>query len=175
RVIAATNYNLAREVKAGRFRSDLYHRLEVLGLELPPLRARKEDIGLLARHFVRQLSLQEGKSVPQLNAPALDRLKRYDWPGNIRELQNVILKYVLLIEEGQDPAELVERLIGEKLQLRNQSAVTGAGETITLRIGRLEDMEREVIRYLKSTGRSSAEIARLLGTSRTTLWRKTRA
>ncbi|MFZ5633267.1 MAG: sigma 54-interacting transcriptional regulator [Bacillota bacterium] len=101
RIIAATNYDLSQEVKNGKFRSDLYHRLEVLNLDIPPLRARKEDIELLANHFVAQFSYQVKKAVPPLSRSSLEALKNYDWPGNVRELQNVIQKYVLLIEENQ--------------------------------------------------------------------------
>lgn len=174
RIIAATNYNLAQEVKNGRFRSDLYHRLEVLNLDVAPLRARKDDIGLLANHFVRQFSLQERKEIPPLSEPALEKLARYDWPGNVRELQNVIQKYVLLIEEGQGSEDLVGRLINEKVR-KVYSLPTDDEYTITLKIGNLEDMEREVIDYLHSSGLSTKEISRLLGTSRTTLWRKAKA
>ncbi|MCL6611914.1 MAG: sigma 54-interacting transcriptional regulator [Peptococcaceae bacterium] len=171
RIIAATNYNLALEVKKGKFRNDLYHRLEVLNLDIPPLRARKEDIRVLARHFVKQFSLQERKPVPPLPVQALEKLEKYDWPGNVRELQNIIQKYVLLIEEGQNPDELIARLIGEKAR-RACSVQAGDENTITLKIGNLEEMEMEIIGYLQSSGYSTKEIARLLGTSRTTLWRK---
>ncbi len=174
RIIAATNYNLAQEVKKGKFRSDLYHRLEVLNLDLPPLRARKEDIGLLAGHFVKLFSLQEGKPVPDLTRTALERLEKYDWPGNVRELQNIIQKYVLLIEDGQGCDDLITRLISEKLK-KTYGTPAGDENTITLKIGSLEEMEREIIDYLQSAGYTTKEISRLLGTSRTTLWRKAKS
>lgn len=174
RIIAATNYNLSQEVTNGKFRRDLYHRLEVLNLDIPPLRARKEDIGFLANHFVKQFSLTEKKPVPPLTRLALEKLERYDWPGNVRELQNIIQKYVLLIEEDQGCDEVINRLINEKIR-RGQSSSAGDSDTITLKIGNLEDMEREIIDYLQSAGYSTKEISRLLGTSRTTLWRKAKS
>ncbi|MHB8918255.1 MAG: sigma 54-interacting transcriptional regulator [Desulfocucumaceae bacterium] len=172
RIVAATNYNLYQEVKNGKFRRDLYHRLEVLNLDIPPLRSRKEDIEPLASHFVGQFSSLEKKVVPPLTKSALEKLERYDWPGNVRELQNVIQKYVLIIEEGESCDEVISKLISEKVR---KSFSVPAGEdpdSITLKISSLEDMEREIIEHLQSAGYSTKEISRLLGTSRTTLWRK---
>lgn len=171
RIIAATNYELSAAVREGNFRSDLFHRLEVLNLDIPPLRKRKEDIELLAEFFIHQFSAEEKKKVPPLSKVALEKLKKYDWPGNIRELQNVIQKYVLLIEEGQNAEELVTRLINEKIA-KSYAVPSGDETTITLKIGKMEDMERQVIEYLLSTGASIKEISQITGTSRTTLWRK---
>lgn len=171
RIIAATNHNLAEEVEKGKFRNDLYHRLEVLSLYIPPLRARKEDIELLAGHFLKQFSLREGKAVPSLTPAALEKLKKYDWPGNVRELQNLIEKYVLLIENDRDADDLVRKLMSEKIS-KNTKAPDPVADTITVKVGDLEDMEREIINRLRSAGYGTKEIASLLGTSRTTLWRK---
>jgi transcriptional regulator with GAF, ATPase, and Fis domain len=96
RVIAATNLDLREEARARRFRQDLFYRLNVFPLELPPLRARKDDIPLLAAHFVAQASRRYGVSTLRLTNEDGDRLQRYDWPGNIRELQNVIERAVIL-------------------------------------------------------------------------------
>ena len=96
RVIAATNLDLREEARARRFRQDLFYRLNVFPLELPPLRARKDDIPPLAAHFVAQASRRYGVSALQLMKEDADRLQRYDWPGNIRELQNVIERAVIL-------------------------------------------------------------------------------
>ena len=90
RVLAATNKDLEEEVAAGRFRIDLYYRLNVFPLVLPSLRERKEDIPLLANHFLKKYSAEEGKQVPVLSTEAIDKLLQYDWPGNIRELENTI-------------------------------------------------------------------------------------
>jgi len=96
RVIAATNQNLAEEVRARRFREDLFYRLNVFPLELPPLRARKDDIPLLAAHTIARVAAKHRMPAPPLTGEDLDRLQRYDWPGNIRELQNVIERAVIL-------------------------------------------------------------------------------
>jgi transcriptional regulator with GAF, ATPase, and Fis domain len=99
RVIAATNRNLEVEVGAGRFRMDLYYRLNVFPLTLPPLRDRPEDIPALARHFIEQHSKKLGKRVPQLAPAVIADLQRYSWPGNIRELEHSIERSVLLNQE----------------------------------------------------------------------------
>jgi transcriptional regulator with GAF, ATPase, and Fis domain len=96
RVVAATNQNLEEEARARRFRQDLFYRLSVFPLELPPLRARKDDIPLLAAHFIAQVSKKMGKAAPRLTQTDAARLQRYEWPGNIRELQNVIERAVIL-------------------------------------------------------------------------------
>ncbi|GBF35032.1 zinc sigma-54-dependent two-component system response regulator [Desulfocucumis palustris] len=171
RIIAATNFDLIQALKQGKFRDDLYHRLEVLNLDIPPLRERKEDIVLLANYFINQFSVEERKEVPGLTKAALEKLIKYDWPGNIRELQNIFQKYVLLIEKNQTPEDLINRLINEKIR-KSFSVTTSDENTITLKIGKLEDMEREIIDYLLTTGVSIKEISKMLGTSRTTLWRK---
>jgi transcriptional regulator with GAF, ATPase, and Fis domain len=99
RVIAATNRDLGAEVAAGRFRMDLYYRLNVFPLTLPPLRDRPEDIPALAVHFVEQYSKKLGKPVPALAPAVLTDLQRYSWPGNIRELEHTIERSVLLNQE----------------------------------------------------------------------------
>ena len=100
RVIAATNQNLETLVRAGRFRQDLFYRLSVFPIELPPLRARRDDIPLLATHFVKACAKKLGVPVPRVSDDALERLKQYDWPGNVRELQYVIERAVILANGG---------------------------------------------------------------------------
>ena len=96
RVLAATNKDLEEEVAAGRFRIDLYYRLNVFPLVLPPLRERKEDILLLANYFLKKYSTIEGRQVPILSTEATDMLLQYDWPGNIRELENTIQRNIVM-------------------------------------------------------------------------------
>jgi len=96
RIIAATNRNLDEEVAAGRFRSDLYYRLYVFPIHLPPLRERKEDLLLLANHFLQRYSQKEKKPITKFNDQVIDDMHRYSWPGNIRELENIIARSVLL-------------------------------------------------------------------------------
>jgi len=96
RVIAATNRDLRAMVADGRFQEDLYYRLSVIPVELPPLRERRDDIPLLVDHFVRKHVGRTGKRIEQVDKPALDALSAYDWPGNVRELENTIERAVVL-------------------------------------------------------------------------------
>lgn len=100
RVIAATNLNLSQAVQQGTFRTDLYYRLSVFPLTLPPLRERRDDIELLAAHFAEKYALRMGKQVSPLSSEFIERLKRYSWPGNVRELQNVIERSVITARHG---------------------------------------------------------------------------
>ena len=100
RVIAATNKNLLEEIKAGNFREDLFHRLAVILIEVPPLNDRKEDIDLLVEHFVNLLTSDQGLEIKTFDSKAIDTLKNYPWSGNIRELRNVIERLLIL---GDDP------------------------------------------------------------------------
>ena len=106
RVIAATNHHLADEVRACRFRRDLFYRLNVFPLELPPLRARKDDIPQLATHLVASMSKRHRVPAPPLTPEDIEWLQRYDWPGNIRELQNVIERAVILSNRGRLPLDV---------------------------------------------------------------------
>lgn len=96
RVIAATNKDLPKEIAAGRFREDLYHRLSVIVLKVPPLRKHKEDIPALVEHFVKEMSSKMGRSVPKVDKSALDILEKQDWPGNIRQLHNIVERLLIL-------------------------------------------------------------------------------
>ena len=96
RIIAATNKNLRQEIEAGRFREDLYHRISVIVIEVPPLRERLEDIPPLVRHFVEIICHAQGKAVPVFTEDAMEELKQYKWTGNIRELHNATERLVIL-------------------------------------------------------------------------------
>jgi transcriptional regulator with PAS, ATPase and Fis domain len=100
RIIAATNKNLAEEVQQGRFREDLYYRLNVIEIRLPALRERREDIPLLAEHFVQRISSELGRDISGISATALKLLIAYDWPGNVRELENVIERAIVTCRNG---------------------------------------------------------------------------
>ena len=102
RIIAATNCDLQQMVEDGRFREDLYYRLHVINIYLPPLRERKEDIPVLAHHFLAKYSEENRKPGLELTAEALDLLMEYDWPGNVRELENVIERAVVLSHRTAD-------------------------------------------------------------------------
>src|SRR5215470_3742962 len=113
RVIAATNKNFAKEIAEGRFREDLYYRLSVIPIELPPLRERREDIPLLARHFLERFSKSMEKSIEGITPEAMSKLEAYEWPGNVRELENTMERAVAL-ETGREisPRGLPERILG---------------------------------------------------------------
>jgi DNA-binding NtrC family response regulator len=175
RVIAATNKNLEEQVRKGAFREDLYFRLAVLSLELPPLRDRAEDIPLLAEHFVRKYAGELGKEAGGVTAAAMARLAAYPWPGNVRELENVIYEAMVMA----DGPWVDERALPSRL--RSPAAETdGAGpsarppqalrETVQ---GVAERTERELILdALRQTGGNRTRAARLLGVSRKTLFNK---
>ena len=141
RLIAASNRNLADAARVGTFRSDLYYRLRVFPIELPPLRARKEDIPLLVWHFLERLARTIGKQIERVPAATMDRLIAYDWPGNIRELRNV-LERALVLSPG--PVLRLDEL-GESLQAAVPAPTAGGGARA------LEDVEREhILRTLEA-------------------------
>jgi DNA-binding NtrC family response regulator len=169
RVIAATNRNLLEMIRAGEFREDLYYRLNVLPLELPPLRERRDDVALLAGHFLSRFARRLGRPVREIGKKALLVLKSYDWPGNIRELENVVERAVMLSRgtelrpehlfmPGTDPARLPR--LGEPGQ--------GLGDPIPL-----AELERlHILAVLKRCQGSQKQAMQLLGISKSTLWRK---
>jgi transcriptional regulator with GAF, ATPase, and Fis domain len=106
RVIAATNKNLKEEIKKGRFREDLYHRLSVIIIEVPPLRKRKDDIPLLVNHFIAQICAEQGKAPVMMSSEAIEKLKNFYWSGNIRELRNVIERLVILTDREITPEDI---------------------------------------------------------------------
>jgi len=162
RIIAATNRILSEEVAAGRFREDLFYRLNVVALRLPPLRERRADVLPLARHFQERLSAELGLRAPDWDAWDLDQLRRYDWPGNVRELRNVIERCLLL---GGHPG----RCIGE-----SQTGVPAAREAEPdLSLAAVQ--RAHILRVLGVSGGNKSEAARRLGISRKTLERKLKA
>jgi DNA-binding NtrC family response regulator len=170
RVIAATNRNLEEAVRAGRFREDLYYRLKVIPILLPPLRDRREDIPILVQHFLDHYNREFHKNARTVSPEAMEVLIRYPWHGNIRELKNVIERIMILEDKlAIDVSDLPESLRNgrggsESSQgQRFQGALALGGMT-------LEDMEREAIRAaLEQTGNNQVRAARLLGITRDTL------
>ena len=163
RLIAATNADLEQRVEAKRFRSDLYYRLNVFPIWIPPLRERREDIPLLARHFMRKYGRRMRKPVDTIPAAAINALYEYDWPGNVRELENFIERGVIL-SRGAD----LQLPLAELTQSKN-SVIAGSQSSATT----LKDAEREhILRTLKDTkwiiGGPRGAAARL-GMKRTTL------
>lgn len=126
RVIAATNRNLSVAIEEGRFREDLFYRLNVFPIEVPPLRQRTEDIPLLVRYLIDRYARKAGKSIRRVNKKALHRLQSYPWPGNVRELQNIIERSVIVCESDEftvDESWLSTRsTIGGQLKLSSTLA-----------------------------------------------------
>lgn len=163
RVLAATNRVLSEEVEEGRFREDLYYRLNVVRVVIPPLRARAADIPLLARTFLQQFVVEHGKPPVELSKKALAKLTQYHWPGNVRQLRNVIENLVLFSKGGEID---VEDLPADLL--------SGQSEEISVSVGvPLDQVERKLIeRTLVFTNGNRTRAAELLGISRRTLLRK---
>ncbi len=169
RVISATNRDLAREVATGRFREDLYYRLKVVQVEVPPLRERREDIPVLIEHFLGQLTREAGgrSECPKITRPCLEELLAHDWPGNVRELQNEVTRMFAL---GGD--ELGPELISH-LSSAPRTAKTGIQSLIGRR---MVDIEAELIRAtLEATGGKRGEAARMLGIPRRTFYNRLKA
>jgi Nif-specific regulatory protein len=167
RVIAATNSDLEKGMQEGNFREDLYYRLNVFSIYLPPLRDRKTDMLLLADHFMLKYGRQHAKSVKRISTPAIDMLMRYHWPGNVRELENCIQRAVLVCED-----QVIHSYhLPPTLQTAESS---GTMNTRSLRKA-VETYEKEMIQdALKSTRGNAAKAARLLDTTERILGYKTR-
>jgi len=165
RVLASTNRDLRKLVDAGRFREDLYYRLNVVTINLPPLRERRDDLPLLIDAFLREFAEANGRGSVQLAPKARQALQDYDWPGNVRQLRNVI-EGIVVMSTGR---EIALRDLPEEIR----SATPDRG-TVTLRVGAsLNDAERELIRAtLARNGGNRAQTAKVLGIGRKTLYRK---
>ena len=171
RVLAATNRDLREEVARRRFREDLYFRLNVISLEVPPLRDRGEDIPVLAAHFLERFAGRNRKSIRGFSPQAVDSLLRYAWPGNVRELENAVERAVILcngdlIPRRELPAAITEAASPEEAS----SAAVGALAGLPL-----DELERRAIgETLRCTGDNKSEAARQLGITRATLHNKLR-
>jgi DNA-binding NtrC family response regulator len=176
RVVAATNKNLEAMVREGKFRDDLFYRLDVVPIHLPPLRERREDIPLLINAFVREFARQNQKRITGLSADAQDALQRYEWPGNIRELRAAIEHAVALCRgERLGVRDLPARVLGKPGDAAGAAAgrLHPGGETLSSTHLNLEAMEKNLIRQaLRLTDGNVTEAAKLLGISRRTLHRK---
>jgi DNA-binding NtrC family response regulator len=170
RIISAANKNLKDEVKAGRFREDLFYRLNVIPIHLPPLRQRKSDIPLLAAHFLKEAEQESSNPVPELALESLDILMDYHWPGNVRELKNVI-QFSVVRSRGNKilPSDLpLEITQGRNLWARVPEKSPDPAEMRPLK-GKL-DLE-SVKAAIQKTGGNKSKAARVLGVGRATLYR----
>jgi two-component system, NtrC family, nitrogen regulation response regulator NtrX len=170
RVLAATNKRLEEEIAGGRFREDLFYRLNVVPIHVPPLRERREDVPLLARHFVQQLAEREGMSPRTLSDEALARLQQLDWPGNVRELRNTIERLLILSAGSSITAEDVDRLVGRRDP--DQVGLGGLLECRTFEEFR-ETAERAfLLAKLRELDWNVSETARVLDMPRSNLYKK---
>ncbi len=143
RVIAATNADLQQRVKAGTFREDLYHRLNVLNLKIPPLRERKDDIALLIYKFLNVYSYSETIEMPNI---FIQKLKNYNWSGNIRELQNFVEKFVILSHDFPDKFKLLEELYFDLIH--NETYDDKESDILEIKISTLKEMENQILKKL---------------------------
>ena len=168
RVLAATNQDLEEAIRNGYFREDLYHRLAAFPIAVPSLRDRREDIPILADHFLKKYAAAAEKFIRDISTDALQTLMQHDFPGNVRELENVIERAVLY--------ETTDRLLPESLLLhqtqeRSQPATSSSTDTTT--ILPLDEVERRaIVHALKVTDNNIADAARALGIGRNTFYRK---
>ena len=160
RIVAATHRNLEEMVRKGTFREDLYFRINVLAIALPPLRERPEDIPLLVEHFLRKYELHTRVAAPRCTQAAMAALMAHAWPGNVRELENVIERAVQLSPEGMITPESLAPSI-------RPPTAGGSGDLPTLD----EMVERYVAQVLRQTGGNRTVAAKILGISRRTLQR----
>jgi two-component system response regulator HydG len=174
RVIAATNKNLMEQINEGAFREDLYYRLNVVELQVPPLMKRKEDIPLLAQHFLEMFATKNRKAIKGFTPKAMDSLIRYDWPGNVRELMNAVERGVVLarsnyLDEADFPF-VKDSSIQNDHDLANPAELSVQGDVP------LNEVEKTVIlNTLEAAGGNKSEAARRLGITRKTLHKKLKA
>jgi len=163
RVISATNRDMKQAIASGRFREDLYYRLNVVNIELPPLRERREDIPLLVQHFLKKFAVENQKEIAGFSPEATDFLLRYNWPGNVRELENTIERAVIL---AQNP-------LIEVADLPQQNLVPAHPISPESSLKQVE--KNHILNVLIETGGNYTEAARILGISRMTLYNKAKA
>jgi Nif-specific regulatory protein len=190
RVVAATNRDLGREVREGRFREDLYYRLNVIPIQLPPLRDRREDIPMLVSHFLEKYNRENEKNVVKISREVLDRLLEYPWPGNVRELENCVERVVVMspgdvFPVGLLPAEVSQhgpkgppreagRSSDSAFRRAAEALCESAGDLSEVRDRLLQAAEEAVIRHALRSGANQRELAERLGMSRMTLRKKIR-
>ena len=166
RVITATNIDLKEQIAKGLFRMDLFYRINVLNLTIPPLRERKEDIALLAAFFMKEISHKYNRTLPHLSREVLALLRAHAWPGNIRELKNVIERIVISTHNGQVTVEMVKEMVGD-LQIDSGKPKNG----IAL-VGTLGEIKKRVVqKVLEEECFNKSQAAKRLGVDRGTIER----
>src|SRR5262249_11036715 len=172
RIVAATNVNLAEEVKAGRFREDLYYRLNLIPVSGPPLPDRRDHISLRAQHFVQVYAEKNGKAISGCSPQALERLGEYGWPGNVRELENAIERAVVLTRAGSTVID--EDALPREIRDGVPGQTGGSASSLTFPIGMpLAEIEMRVIHEtLRHTRGDKRLTAKLLGIATRTIYRR---
>ena len=166
RIISTSNRDIASLIQQGRFREDLYYRLKVIDIEIPPLRERKEDIPILIQHFIHKFSKELKKAVSGVSEDALKILLNYFWPGNVRELENIIQRAITLSQHevilpDDLPASIIQKTDKKLFEKATEEKFT------------LDQLEKEYIkRVLIETGGNKSKAAERLGLDRKTLYRK---
>ena len=173
RIVAATNRDLAEDVRAGRFRLDLFYRLNVVALETSPLRERSEDIEGLANHFLHKMAAEHGYPLKRLSNEAIFALRANDWPGNIRQLQNVLERAVVFARGDAIEADALPREINTALPIAPRTTPPSADPAVADHWLSLADMERaHICHTLERTSYNQSAAAKLLQINRATLARK---
>ncbi len=175
RLIAATNRNLREEVEIGNFRADLFYRLNVIKVNAPPLRERKEDIPLLVKHFIGKVAKREGMPTKKIGASLIDALLCYDWPGNVRELENCIERMMIVCDSDTLTVDFLPQEIKESIKSANEEG-GGREESLDALMKdqlSLEEIEkRAVVRALKMAGGNKSLAARILNINRRALYNR---
>jgi DNA-binding NtrC family response regulator len=166
RIVAATNRKTEEAIKEGKLREDLFYRISAISVHLPPLRERREDIMPLANAFLKRFVAQSNRPIRGFTQAAVERLTSFDWPGNVRQLQNEIQRAVLLCESGE--------IDSTDLSITNVKSETDQSQDTNFTL--LEGVERNaIVQMLKETGGNKLETAKRLGIGRQTLYNKIKA
>ena len=173
RVIAATNRNLDHLVAQGIFRKDLFYRISVVPILVPPLRERKEDIPLLAQTFIDEIASRSNKTIMGLSQEALSIMLAYDWPGNIRELRNVIeYAFVLCRDSLIEPPHLMHKIKHASETSPLQSVVLKGDQRENPYLTKYHEKRDRLLEALRVAGGNRSKAARILGVSRVTVWKR---
>jgi transcriptional regulator with PAS, ATPase and Fis domain len=169
RVIAASNQKLEKMINEGRFREDLYYRLNVISIELPPLKERRGDMRLLAEYFIQKHNKDSAKRIKGITKEALEILERYDWPGNVRELENVVERAMVLSHKDTIDKDVLPEILHKNVLVNTSSKGNNTLKEI------LEEPERDIIyKTLQEVKGNKKKAASKLGINRSTLYNKIR-
>ena len=167
RIIAATNKDLEQEIKAGRFREDLFYRIHVINIPLPPLRERMEDLAPLISYFIKNLNVKFKKNIKSVSPAAIKLLSNYRWPGNIRELENVLEHAFVVCHKDMIDTEHIPERLWKSLETKTGNSKSNPIDTP------LKDAEKQILlSNLQKYDGHRGQTAAALGIDKTTLWRK---